>query len=232
MTPTLVTRAEIAKLARLLDVAPARLAYLERVDAREVAALREQVTDLLFDDNDAILQRVAAASRLLPPQISVKIGEKAFGPLICARVAGVLQPSAAVDFARRLPTAFLADVAVELDPRRIAEVIPRVPTEQVVAVTRELVARREDVAMGRFVGFLSDEALTAALDVIDDAGLLRIAFVMEGKERLDAIVGQLPDERLGGLVGVAAEHDLDEELRDLLDHVETPTRARIEALAA
>jgi hypothetical protein len=232
MSAALATRAEIAKLARLLDVEPARLAYLEPVDAADIAALRDQATDVLFDDHRATLQRAVAASRLLPAQVSVKIGERAFGPLLCARIAGLLQPPAAVDVARRLPTEFLADVAVELDPRRAVDVIAQIPTPQVVAVARELVARREDVVLGRFVGFVSSAAIAAALDVIDDAALLRIAFVMEGKERLGEIVGLLSDERVTGLLRAAVAEDLSDEVLDLVDHVDDATCERIGARAA
>src|SRR5438045_3668901 len=39
--------AEILKLARVLDVEPERLGYLARVDADDLQAFREQVTDTL-----------------------------------------------------------------------------------------------------------------------------------------------------------------------------------------
>ena len=52
-----------------------------------------------------------------------------------------------MDVAAKLPTEFLADVAVELDPRRASDVIAGMPAEQVAAVTRELTRR----------GFYSDK---------------------------------------------------------------------------
>ena len=58
--------AEILKLARVLDVEPARLAYLARVDADDLQAFRDQVTDTLFDANAAALQRMALAARVVP----------------------------------------------------------------------------------------------------------------------------------------------------------------------
>ena len=64
-----------------------------------------------------------------------------------------------------MPVEFLADVAVELDPRRADAVIARIPAERIVLISRELLRRREYVAMGRFVGHLNDDAVEAQLTV-------------------------------------------------------------------
>ena len=42
--------------------------------------------------------------------------------------------------------------------------------------------------MGRFVGHLNDDAIVAAVQEMDDGQLLRVAFVLEEKERLDRLV--------------------------------------------
>jgi len=166
------SRAEVLKLARLLGRAPERLDYLQDVPISDLRLLREQVTDVLFGAQSTALARLAAASKVLPVGLMATIAEKAFGPLVSARIAGLLEPSRAVDVAARLPPAFLADVAIELDPRRASDVIARIPAGQIADVTRELVRRDEHVTMGRFVGHLSDEALSAAIDEMDDAVLL------------------------------------------------------------
>jgi hypothetical protein len=228
----LESRVEILKLARLLDVEPERLAYLGAVPAADVRRLRGRATDRLFDADGQALQRVAGASRLLPTSVAASIGQRAFGPLLCARIAGRLDPGRGVELASRLPPEFLAEVAVELDPRRASDVIVRIPVEQIVEVTRVLVRRGEHVAMGRFVGHLSEEAITAALDVIDDESLLRIVFVLEAKQRVSHVAGLLPDERLGGIVRAAADRELWPEALDLLSHLNRPLLRRLAALPA
>jgi hypothetical protein len=225
------SRAEIAKLARLLSTDPQRLSYLESIDPSVVAELRERATDRLFDAHGEALQRAVSASRLLPAALVAKIGEKAFGALLCARVAGLLEPGTAVDLARRLPPEFLADVAVELDPRRASDVIARIPVDHVVAVAGELARREEHVTMGRFVGHLDHRAIAATLEVLDDASLLRVAFVMEDKHRLDDIVALLSDQRVAGVIAAAAAQDLWPEARDLALHVAGEGRARLEQAA-
>jgi hypothetical protein len=228
----LESRVEILKLARLLHLEPERLAYLEDVPADDIRRLRERATDRLFDADAQALQRVAAASRLLPTPLAASIGQRAFGPLLCARVAGRLDPGRGVELASRMPAEFLADVAVELDPRRAADVIVRIPTAQIVAVAAILAQRREYVAMGRFVGHLSDEAIAGALEVIDDASLLQIVFVLEGKQRLNHVAGLLPEARLPGLVRAAAKGKLWPEALDLLSHLGERRRGRFADVAA
>ena len=81
------------------------------------------MTETLYDADGGSLGRLAAASRLLPAGLTATIGQRAFGPLLSARLAGLLDPDRAVDVAAKLPPPFLADVAIELDPRRASELI-------------------------------------------------------------------------------------------------------------
>ncbi len=224
-------QAEILKLARVLDVEPARLAYLARVDADDLQAFREQVTDTLFDAHVAVLQRMALAARLIPGPVLAKIAEKVFGPLLCARIAGLVDVSRGVDVAKRLHPRFLAEVAADLDPRRASAIIARIPLDTVVAVATEL-ARREDwITLGRFVGHLPDETVRRSLEIIDDPGLLRIAFVLDDKRRIDHVIGLLPEGRLGRIITAAgADEDLWAPALDLLSHLSEARLATVSPL--
>src|SRR5436305_8288287 len=123
MTDSLAVKAEILKLARVLGYDAAELGYLNEASAEDIRQLREQVTDMLFTAHGHTLGRMAAASRLLPIGVLALIAERAFGPMLAARMAGMIEPSRAVEIAAKLPPGFLADVAVELDPRRASDVI-------------------------------------------------------------------------------------------------------------
>jgi hypothetical protein len=205
---TLQTRAEIEKLARLLGRDPASLAFLETVAPADLCALREQVTDALYDGDRAALQRTASAGRMLPPPLVAALAQKAFGPLLSARIASLLEADRAVDLAERLPVDFLADVAVELDPRRAHAVIAGMPIDRTVRIARELTARGEHVAMGRFIGHLQPDCLAAVVDALGNADLLRIAFVAEDRDRFEEVLAGLPDERVTGMILAAHEHGL------------------------
>lgn len=219
MSETLEARAEILKLSRLLCREPASLEYLADTPSAELRLLREQITDVLFTAHGPALARLAAASRLLPVALTATLGEKVFGPVLSARIAGLLDPDRAVDMASRLPVQFLADIAIELDPRRASAVISRIPPEQIAAITRELIAREEYVTMGRFVGHLGTDSIVSAVGVMDDTRLLHVAFVLESKDSLKELVGVLPSERLDGIVQAAASANLWPEVLDLLGHL-------------
>ncbi len=221
------SRAEIAKLARLLGTSPDELAYLEKVAPDDVRRFREQLTDALFDRDSARFGRLAAPSRVIPASVAATVGERALGPMLCARLTGLIDPDKAVAIAKHLNAPFLAEVAIEIDPRRAKDVIARVPPDLVASVAHELADRDETVTMGRFVGYLSDEALMAAIAAMDDLVLLQTAFVMEGKDRLDRLLALLSPERLHGLTKAADEKGLWEETLDLLTHVKPKRRAEL-----
>ena len=227
----LQARGEVLKLARVLGRDPEQLAYLEPVPPDDLRALRDAVTETLYDAHDGSLRRLAAASRLLPAGLMATIGQRAFGPLLSARLAGMLETDKAVEVAAKLGPDFLADVAVELDPRRASELIARIPAELIGQVTAELVARHEHVTMGRFVGHLADEAITAAVATMDDRTLLQVAFVLEDKGDVSRLLATLPRNRSGGIVAAAAQHGLWLEALDLLNHLDDRHRGEMIAAA-
>jgi hypothetical protein len=227
--------AERIKLGRLFGVAPESLDYLEALDADALRDLRLHLTDSLFDRTKSSFQRVASASKLLPNALVALIGEKVFGPMLCARVSGLLAPERAYDIALKLPDAFLADVSVELDPRSAREVIARMPAKRVIAVATILVQRQDFVTMGRFVDYLAPDTIRQVIESIrDDAALLRTAFFIENKATLNALVGLLPIDRIRRLVVLAGDEkaDLWTEALGLMSHVDDDWKRRIGDLAA
>jgi hypothetical protein len=221
----LQAHAEVLKLARLLQRDPESLAYLEPLSVQDLRELRERLTETLFDAHSGSLRRLSAASRLLPVGLSASMGESVFGPLLSARLTGLLEPGRAAEMASKLPAPFLADVAVEMDPRRASELISRIPAAQIAQITSELMSRGEYVTMGRFVGHLSDAAITAALAAMDDRSLLGVVFVLEDKAQLPGLVARLPERRVAGVIQTAADNDLWVEALDLLDHLAPQQRA-------
>jgi hypothetical protein len=216
---SLQAQGEVMKVARLLQREPESLHYLASLGVGDLRELRERLTETVFDAHTGSLRRLAAASRLLPVGLSASMGESVFGPLLSARLTGLLDPGRAADMAAKLPAPFLADVAVEMDPRRASDLISRIPADQIAQITAELMARGEYVTMGRFVGHLSEDAITAALAAMDDRSLLGVVFVLEDKDDLPGLVALLPERRVAGVIQAAADNDLWVEALDLLDHL-------------
>jgi hypothetical protein len=195
-------QAEITKLARLVHCEPERLSYLEQIGLEDLRSLREQVTERLFTEHDAVLRRLAAASRLLPVSLVAGLAQHTFGPLLAARVAGLLEPERANQVGAQLPIGFLADLAIELDPRRATQVISRIPPQRISEITAELARRGEYVTMGRFVGHLDDPALAAALAALNDEDLVQTLVVMEERPDVERLARLTDRERVARQAGL------------------------------
>lgn len=207
---TLAQRSEILKLARLLGEPADSLHYLEALPAAALRELRHAATAAMFDADRRRFVGMANASRMLPLPILVKIIERAFGPLLCARTAGMLPVERAIAVAERLETGFLTDTCIELDPRSAAELVASFPVDRVVEIARELVRRGELVTMGRFIDSVTLDAIAAVMAAIeDDAVLLKVSFFAEEVSRLNEIVELLPPARLVRIIRTAAEADAD-----------------------
>lgn len=231
----LARKAEILKLARVLGVAESDLAYLSGSDATSIRRFREQASARLFDADEARLERVAAASRLLPVPLIALIAEHVFGALLCARIAGLIAPDRAAELAQRLRVGFLADVTLEIDPRHVREVIKRIPTTRIVEVALELAGRGEFVTLARFVDYVSTDAIKAVMEKLaDNAALLQIAFFVEDKSRLNDLVGLLPETRVKDIIFLAADEsqDLWSEALALMNDVSPALRKHLGELAA
>jgi hypothetical protein len=222
------SRAEAAKLARLLGLdGPESLASVQQAPASELRDYRDAVTELLYDDDRALLQRAADAARLLPAHTLATIGERALGPLICARLTGLLDPARAVDISRHFSIDFLAQLAAELDPRRAVDVITSMPPDLVLDIAVAMAARGEHVGMGRFVAHLDDDTLAACIEELTDEDLLRVGFVLEGKERLGEVFELVGLERTQRMLDGAGSMGLGEEALDLLDHLDARQRKQL-----
>lgn len=206
---TLATRAEILKLEHLCRLNPGSLDSLAAIPAEDIRQLREAVQDSLFDGKDAgLLKRLAKAGALLPLGLVSMMAQKLFGPVLGARVAGEMSPQRAVALAARLPDEFLADLSVELDPGRARDLLHALPAERIRDVAAVLLEREEYVAMGRFVGYLSRQALGLTMDeaFTDPGDMLRVAFFVEGKSCLGDLFDLMSDARLLEII-LAAQGD-------------------------
>jgi hypothetical protein len=231
---TLAHRAEILKLARVLDTTPERLQFMSKLDPLAIRALREQATASLFDSEQGVFQRIAAASKTLPAGLCAVLAERAFGALLCAKLTGLVPPERAVDVAKRLHTGFLADVCLQLDPRTAHDVLTAMPADRIAEVAGVLAHRGEFITMGRFVDNISDAAIQATAEALDDEALLRIGLFVENDARLSAIMGELPRKRLQGIVREAVKGDpeLWQEAIALIHRIDARVRKQMADLAA
>ena len=198
-------RAELIKLSRVLGTGEDQVAFLAPLGVEQLRRLEDRVSSALFDEYRTAFQKLADASRLLPASLVAKMSELVFGPMLSARISGLMPPDRAVEVALKLRGKFLADVCIELDPRNASELLARMPTKIIVDVAQELLRRREYVTMGRFVDDLTNEAIRAVMAALgDDVALVRIGLFVERRERLVELVELLTPERVRGVVAAAA----------------------------
>jgi hypothetical protein len=222
------SRAEALKLARLLGLdGPESLTYTQQAPASELLDYRNAVTELLYDDDRALLQRMADAASLLPVHTLATVAERALGAPICARLTGLLDPDLAEEISWELSIDFLAEVAAELDPRRAIDVVRSLPPDRTLEIAVAMAAHGEHVAMGRFVAHLGYARLAACVETLADEDLLRIAFVLEGKERLEELFDLVGLERAQCMLDGAESIGLGEEALDLLDQLNARQRKQL-----
>ncbi len=203
------TRAELVKLARILDTDVSNVEYLSYMEAKRLRALREGITDALFEKFRSSFTGFARLSSFLPLTISAKISERVLGPTLSGRIAGEMPPERAIDMAGKLSDTFLAETCLQLDPVRARPIIAGFPVDRAVAITRILLERKEYITMGRFVDVLPQSTLFAATDAIShEADLLEISFFVENSKQLDQVIDHLSVERREAVIQAAATQDL------------------------
>lgn len=229
----LATRAELIKLARDFQRDPDDLDSLAELGVERLAQLRHLCSDQLFQRYLPMYRRIAAASGLVPAKLAVTLGERIFGPYLGGRIGSQLETDRAVKFAEMASVEFLAEICETIDPRRVLPIIHAMPLDRMVAVGRILLASRDYITMGKFVDAVTDEQVQAMLEIIDEPEvLLHTAFYTEGKERLEAIIHMIDDERLKGVILHSVESGHFGESLALMSHVGAASERRLVNLSA
>ncbi len=229
----LEARAERLKFERLLHLEDGELAFLESLASREVRPVRERVSDLLHDHGAAHFERLVAASRLLPTPVVAGIAQRVFPPVICAQMAGSLDPEQAAALIRHMDPSFVAELSEHVDPRAVAHLIPVLPDDVMVRVAVEINRREDHLTAGRLVVHAPDRVLPRFIAAIEaERDLLQIAFFLEDWNRLDAIVSHIPDDRLERLVAAAHDDGLWQQALALAAHLSDEQASRIATATA
>jgi len=240
-----LTRGQLEILAATLGVEVDHVAHLDRLGADGVRALRERISNLLFDEQAAIFARVSKLAPLTPNALVAKVSEAVIPPLVAGRAAGALgidHQGRIADLLGRLSPTYMADCAPYLDPRTIAVLAPVVPGDALVPGANELLNRRDYVTAAAFVEYATPELIRAFEQGIeDDLGLINTAALVHSSAVLAQIIDAIPDERLERILaaslttpdsilsGLSVLSRLDVEVRNrlvdlLARHVDAGTR--------
>ncbi|MFI5781316.1 hypothetical protein [Nocardia sp. NPDC051570] len=194
----------LAGLARVLDVPVARIEYLLEVSAEDLTTFRHQVVDHLFGAvTTAGFSRIVAATRVLPAPVAAKVATHNNSPLMTAHLATAMETSRALGVAKRLPAAFLAQVAAYLDLRRSAPLIAGLPATLAAAVARELADRQDWLTLGELIEITSDDQLTRCLSALDAGEIVTLASHSNDPAMSDRIAGMVSEPLAEQLRGTA-----------------------------
>ena len=223
----LAARAEVRKLAHELGAPADELAFLLDKDETELAAFRNRISSGLFAVHEPRLRRIASMSKLLPMALSAKIAQAVLAPMLCGRIAGVLEREQAVKLSAHFPAEFLAEVSKSIDPERTAEIVRALPDSLVLAVGRILLDQAEYIVLGRFVAVVDEHVAAQVIGMANGAQLLEASFYAEDRTRIDSLVAHVSEDVLEDVIHAAAAADLFGEAASLLAFINTDTQERI-----
>lgn len=193
----LAVQAEIIKLARILKVTEAELAFLQPLAPENLRQFRFAILERLQNQQKKRFRYLAAWVSWLPRWISVFMVKHCLEPFIVAQIAVYLSTESSYRIVKHLPAKTVAAISVYLDPRLARELLGYLTTHQITEITRVLLEQRDFVTMGRFVSMLSDAVLQDVAQVVEsESDLLEIAFFIESREQIDHLVHVLPKQRI------------------------------------
>lgn len=221
------SRIEITKLARELDADEAELAYLGASQAEELRELRRVTNEALFRRHEARVRLLASVSGRLPVAVTAKIAERAMGPALSARIAGVLEPEAAARLVGHLSPAFLADLAVRLDAARVGPLVGLLPEATVLDVADRLLAAGELVTLARFVAVVEPATAVRVAERASGPDLLWLLLYIEDEAALATLAERLPEDALAQLVAAAGDEEERAAVAECLGGLAPDVRARV-----
>lgn len=225
----LLSRIEVTKLARELAVPETELMFLSASSPAELRELRRMTSSALFARNEDRVKLLAALSRMLPVSVTAKIAELALGPMLSARVAGVLDPREATRLASHLPARFLAALSPSLDPSRVAPIVRGLPEQLVVEVGRLLLSSGEHLTLARFVPVVESDVAMKVVSAATGADLLQVALYCDEPASLDGIAQRLSDDLLAEIIRAASTEQAYDAAVSLLSSLSAETCARLVA---
>ncbi|MET9485469.1 hypothetical protein [Nocardia sp. NPDC006630] len=205
----LLAQSQIRILARALGADPAELTAFESLDAADLRALHERVSDFLCDSQAETFGRVSRLATLVPDALAAKVALSAIPAEVAGRAGGPLStdhPQRVAGVLRGLTPGYLADAAPFLDRRATAALTRLLPVSILVPTALELMRRRDHLTASLFVEHSTDEQISGYESGIDDdAGLLQTIALIWPPDRLNHTVRLISEVRRHRIVGTAAD---------------------------
>lgn len=159
--------------------------YLEKLSPEEQKKLSELIHKVVEEEGSTLFSTLAFVSKVIPNFLKAKIAQDIMGPKMTAKMTAYLPASQAIAVAKILKTEFLADVALYLQPDKVAEIVEGSPDNLLINVTKNLLGKGNYDILAGFSDHLSPAKLKILAEKINDSfGIVQIANDMVNKERM------------------------------------------------
>ncbi len=228
---TLASVALTDRIAHVLGVSSEEIDFLGRLDSDTLRALHSQIVELLFDPAQSRMGGLQNAAKILPPPVTAKVAEKALGPVLAGRIAGLLDTGSSVAIARRLPPEFLADVAGHVHPQRVEVLVRDLPSRQLDAAADVLIERHDLLALGHFAGIIRPDTLQSIVSRLDASVILDVVPYIEPAARVDDLIELVENPVLLSVLRTAHDNTRWVDAFDLVDLLNLISRTRVAELS-
>jgi hypothetical protein len=230
---SLVTRAEISRLAHDLGADHRELAFLERASSGDLRDFRFALVDQLYGEHAPKLRKIATLSRAMPVSFLVRMATKIVGPELSGMVASELSPERAARLMSATPTDFAADTAAYVNPEAAGPIVRKLEPDVMLPTVVELLRRKDYPTVAKFVSVASDVQLRALVPQVQDGkDLLLAGFHTSAIDRFEVVVVEMPDDRIRSILTAAVEENLFAEALTLIPQFAPATLGRIGDIAA
>ncbi|CAA9376673.1 MAG: hypothetical protein AVDCRST_MAG21-1310 [uncultured Nocardioidaceae bacterium] len=196
--------AELARLALLLRVDSADVAYLDSLDAAQLRALRTTLEQRIAAPNRSAHERIAHASNLLPARAIATLAMARMPPRLSAAVVAQMTPQHAADLAAAMSPDYLRQVCCHLSMSSARGVPPLLPSDVLAAVLHEQMAHRDILSMAEVVGALDDDQLRTMVRAFDDMSmLLGVILSISDVGSAQRVLRALPEDMRQRLIAAA-----------------------------
>jgi hypothetical protein len=204
----LLTRAQIALLADLLQTDAASLAGLERLGADDIEALRHSISDALFNSLSSVFARVSKLAPLIPNAVVAAVAQRAVPPKVAGRAGGALglaHEDRAVGVLSRMKPAYLSEAAPYVDPRVIPHFAPKLPAHLLIPIAKELLRRRDYLTASRYVEYATEQHIVEFEKAIhDDEDIVQTSVLVARVDVLNRILQVAGPGRLSRMATAAS----------------------------
>lgn len=228
----LASKLEVSKLRRELGANDLSLEFLEGIPSDQLRELRSTISGSLFARHESRFQKIAGLTKILPTALTAKIASSAIGPVLSAQIANVLNSKDAIKLSCALKPEFLVEVSKHLDPSKVESIIVGLPSKLVIDVGQRLLAQDEHVTLGRFVSVVGIEESLGVVDGAEARDLLLVALYTEDMTALDAILSQVPEDRIRSVIQAALDLGQIEDALTVIGSLSTEGRQRLIGQAA